>query len=193
MRSWQPTGKLARGLAILIVLLVLWPTLTRAQDAPTENQVKAAFLFNFVKFIEWPADSFRDSGGRVRLCVLGEGPFEAELERITAGKVVNGRALEVVAVKQAERSAHCHVVFVNSSASARLLRKTLAELRGGPMLTVGESPEFTRQGGVIRLLLLDNRIRFEINLEAAEHAELKISSKLLALAQSVRGGRGGGG
>jgi hypothetical protein len=124
--------------------------------------------------------------------VLGEGPFGTELERIVAGKSVNGRTLEVIHLSQVDRFSHCQVLFVGLTQGG-VLRKVLAELRGESVLTVGDSPEFIRQGGAIRLLLLDNRVRFEINLEAAEQAKLKISSKLLALAQSVRGGHGGGG
>ncbi len=178
-----------RALAYFAVTLALRPSLAGAQEAPTEYQVKAAFLFNFVKFIEWPEESFRENGGRIRLCVLGEDPFGPELERIVAGKSVNGRTLEVVRVNQAERASHCHVLFVGATQTGAL-RKTMAELRREPVLTVGESPEFIRQGGAIRLFLLDNRVRFDINLEAAEQAGLKISSKLLALAQSVHRGRG---
>jgi len=181
-----------RALAYFAVTLALRPSIAGAQEAPTEYQVKAAFLFNFVKFIEWPAESFRENGGRIRLCVLGEDPFGPELERIVAGKSVNGHALEVVHLNQAGRSSHCQMLFVGS-AQAGVLRKALTDLRGESVLTVGESPEFIRQGGAIRLFLLDNRVRFDINLEAADQAGLKISSKLLALAQSVRGGRAGGG
>jgi len=174
------------------VILAMPPAITMAQEQPTEYQVKAAFLFNFVKFIEWPTESFRENGGRIRLCVLGEDRLGQELERIVAGKTVNGHTLEVVRVNQAERALHCQVLFVGRS-QAGALRTIQAGCRGESLLTVGETPEFIRQGGAIRFLLMDNRVRFEINLEAAEQAGLKISSKLLALAQSVRGAPAGGG
>ena len=161
-----------------------------AQEAPTEFQVKAAFLFNFVKFIEWPADSFHDNGGRMRLCLLSDERFGRELERIAAGKVVDGHALEVIRIGPGERARGCHVLFVASSQGGTV-HDTLAQVRGAPVLTVGDSPEFIRQGGIIRFFLLDNRVRFEISRAAAEQCGLKISSKLLALAQS--GGRAGGG
>jgi YfiR/HmsC-like len=167
------------------------PAIALAQEA-SEHQLKAAFLFNFVKFIDWPETSFRENTGRMRLCVLGAEPLGAELERVATGKSVNGRSLEVVRLTQAEGAAHCQVLFLGASQSGAL-RKIQAELHGGGVLTVGDSPEFLHQGGVIRFLLLDNHVRFEVNLEAAEQAGLKISSKLLALAQNVRGGRGGGG
>lgn len=170
--------------------LALCPALAFAQEAPTESQVKAAFVANFVKFIEWPADSFRNNGGHIRVCVLGEDRSGRELERIAAGKTVDGHALEVVRVGPAERIRGCHVLFVAAS-QAGGLRDTLAQIRGTPVLTVGDGPEFTRQGGIIRFFMLDNRVRFEINPEAAAQSGLKISSKLLALAQA--GGRAGGG
>lgn len=161
-----------------------------AQEAPSEFQVKAAFVFNFVKFTEWPADSLRDTGGRMRLCVLGDERFQRELQRIAAGKVVDGHPLDVVRAGPAERVRGCQVLFVASSQAAAL-RETLAQLHGASVLTVGDNSEFIRQGGIIRFFLLDNRVRFEINPAAAEQCGLKISSKLLALAQS--GGRAGGG
>ena len=176
---------------ITAVLLALCPPAGVAQE-PTESQVKAAFLFNFVKFIEWPEESLRENGGRIRLCVLGAGPFAPQLERMVAGKSVNGRALEVVNVSLGGPWSHCQMLFVGS-AQAGALHKLLDDLRGDSVLTVGEGSEFLRQGGAIRFFLLDNHVRFEINLDAAEQARLKISSKLLALAQSVRGGHAGGG
>jgi len=191
MPARPPRWKKLKLLGSLAVILVMHPASGVAQEQPTEYQVKAAFLFNFVKFIEWPEESFRENGGRIRLCVLGTDPFGPELQRVVGGKSVNGHALELVHVDQAGRSSHCHVLFVGSTQGG-VLRKTMAELHGEPVLTVGESPEFIRQGGAIRLLLLDSHVRFEINLEAAEQARLKVSSRLLALAQSVRGGRGGG-
>lgn len=165
---------------------------TVAQEEPTEAQVKAAFLFNFAKFVEWPAESFRENAGRLRLCVLGENRSGLELERIATGKSLNGRSLEVVRVTAAEHLPRCQILFIGA-AQGGIGHKALAESRGEPVLTVGESAEFLGQGGVIRLYILDNRVRFEISLEAAERAGLKISSKLLALAQIVRGAPAGGG
>jgi len=184
--------KLFKLLACLAVILILRPMTMVAQQQPTEIQVKAAFLFNFVKFVEWPAESFRDNGGHLRLCVLGEERFAQELERIAAGKVINGRTLEVVRVSQRERALHCQILFIAAAQNA-MVHKTLAESRSETVLTVGENADFLGQGGVIRLFLLDSRIRFEISLEAAERAGLRVSSKLLALAQSVRGAPAGGG
>jgi len=160
-----------------------------AQDAPSEFQVKAAFLFNFVKFVEWPADTFHENNGRLRLCVLGDERFARELAHIVAGKVVDGHALEAALITASEHGRGCQVLFVASSQAGG--RDAVAQLRGGSVLTVGESPDFIRQGGMIRFFLLDNRVRFEINRAAADQCRLKISSKLLALAQNA--GRAGGG
>jgi hypothetical protein len=192
MRGWRSERRPFYLLSCLAVILALRPMTVVAQEQPTEIQVKAAFLFNFVKFVEWPAESFRENGGRIRLCVLGEDRFAQELERIAAGKVVSGRALEVVRASQGERVLRCQILFIGAAQNA-MGRKALAESRSESVLTVGENAEFLRQGGVIRLFLLDSRIRFEINLEASERAGLKVSSKLLALAQSVRGAPAGGG
>jgi len=191
VRQRLPVRMLRAATVCCVLACLLVPPLA-AEEAPSESQVKAAFLFNFVKFIEWPADSFRENGGRMRLCVLGDGPLRPELERVAGGKTVNGHLLEVARVSAGDDLAHCRMLFVTATPGGAL-RKGLADLRNAPVLTVGESAEFTRQGGMIRFLMLDNRVRFEINVAAAEQAGLKISSKLLALAQNLRGGQAGGG
>jgi len=174
---------------VVAVLVAVHPGTAVAQEQPTEFQVKAAFLFNFVKFVEWPADTFHEGDGHIRLCVLGDERLARELGRLVTGKVVDGHALEAIRITASEHGRGCQVVFVASSQAGG--RDAVAQLRGASVLTVGDSADFIRQGGMIRFFLLDNRVRFEINRAAADHCRLKISSKLLALAQSA--GRAGGG
>jgi hypothetical protein len=161
----------------------------QAQSAADEYHVKAAFLFHFVQLVEWPADSLESETSPVTLCIIGEDPFQGDLETTLAGKTVGTRPLRVRHLKPAEDSHGCQVLFVSKHDTARLGR-LLMELKDGPILTVGESDGFVQQGGMIGFLLVDNKVRFEINLEAAERAKLKISSRLLLLAKTVVGNHG---
>jgi uncharacterized protein DUF4154 len=161
----------------------------QAQFAADEYQVKAAFLFHFVQLVEWPADSLGSETSPATLCIFGEDPFQGDLEATLAGKTLGTRPLRVRHLKPAEDFHGCQVLFVGKHDTARLSR-LLAELKDGPILTVGESDGFVQQGGMIGFFLVDNKVRFEINLQAAERAKLKISSRLLLLAKSVVGNRG---
>lgn len=154
-------------------------------DPPTEYQVKAAFLFNFAKFVEWPADAFA-AGAPLSICVVGEDPFGDNLDALTKGERLNSREIAVRRLKGDDAPRGCHVLFVSGS-ERRRLRQVLEEVHGGGVLTVSDIDEFARAGGMIRLTKQNYRIGFEINPQAAERARLKISSKLLSLAKIVEG------
>jgi len=162
---------------------------TRAQSQSAEYHVKAAFLFHFAQLVEWPAGTLGNDINPVTLCTIGEDPFRGDLEATLAGKTVGTRTLIVRHLKSAEEFQGCHVLFVSSHDAARL-GPLLQELKNGPILTVGESDGFVEQGGMIGFCLVDNKVRFEINVEAAERAKLKISSRLLLLAKTVVGNHG---
>ena len=168
-------------------VVVLFLSGTRAQS-PTagEYQVKAAFLFNFAKFVEWPASSFSDASAPLRICVLGRDPFGEELRNITKEKTVNGRKLEVSQVFDLQGARTCQILFIASSETARL-KQILASLRGTDALTVGDTKGFVEQGGMINFVLENSRVQFEVNRKAAEQGGLKISSKLLSVAKLVVG------
>ena len=168
-------------------VVVLFLSGTRAQS-PTagEYQVKAAFLFNFAKFVEWPASSFSDASAPLRICVLGRDPFGEELRNITKEKTVNGRKLEVSQVFDLQVARTCQILFIASSETARL-KQILASLRGTDALTVGDTKGFVEQGGMINFVLENSRVQFEVNRKAAEQGGLKISSKLLSVAKLVVG------
>ena len=153
--------------------------------APTEYQLKAVFLMNFAKFVEWPTTAFRSAQSALTICVLGEDPFGRDLDDVVRGQVAGDRALAVKRLAQVQRGDNCHVLFVSGAEKARAER-VLGVLSNTPTLTVGEGDDFTAAGGMIALLIDDNRIRFEVNLDAAGNAGLKISSKLLKLAKNVR-------
>ncbi len=152
---------------------------------PTEYQIKAAFLYNFAKFVEWPATALRGQGAPIIVAVLGEDPFGADLEQILDGKTAGGRQLVIRRFKGVRDLGLCHILFVSSSERERL-REILRALQNSTVLTVGETEGFAGLGGIINFILEENRVRFEINIDAADRARLKISSKLLKLARIIR-------
>jgi hypothetical protein len=168
-------------------VVVLFLNGTQAQS-PTagEYQVKAAFLFNFAKFVEWPASSFSDASAPLRICVFGRDPFGEELRNITKEKTVNGHKLEVSQVLDLQVARTCQILFIASSETARL-KQILESLRGTDTLTVGDTKGFVEQGGMINFVLENSRVQFEVNRKSAEQSGLKISSKLLSVAKLVVG------
>lgn len=168
---------------LLVTLLVAWCALSSAEDLQSGNeyQVKALFLYNFAKFVEWPSAM---SGGPICIGVLGDDPFGDALDRTIEGKTVNGRGFVVKRLKSEAEARQCHIVFVNLPDKKRL-RSLLDTLKGAAVLTVGETRGFAEGGGVINFVVIDDRVRFEANMDAAEQAGLKLSSKLLSLAKIV--------
>ncbi len=149
-------------------------------DELPEYRLKAAFLYNFVAYTEWPADS----PGTLNVCVYGSDPFGAELDSLQ-GKVAAGRTLAVQRKTSAESLRACQVVFV-PAASADALPRALLAVRGQPVLVVAESPGALRQGAALNMALRQNKVTFEANLQAARAAGLSLSSKLLRLATEVQ-------
>jgi hypothetical protein len=156
-------------------------TLHAAPLQAEEFQVKAAFLLNFAKFVEWPAGAqARDS---FTIGILGQDPFESALDSL-AGKTVRGKRVVVRRYDDPEEAREADILFISAS-EKRVLRQILKTLRGNSILTVGDSKDFGRSGVMINLLLLNKRVGFEINLAAAHRDGLQISSNLLKLAQEV--------
>ncbi|MCH6587225.1 MAG: YfiR family protein, partial [Proteobacteria bacterium] len=182
--------RLLFAIAICLALLALGPPGARlgalapaaAAETSREYLIKAAFLYNFAKFTEWPAGSFPDSAAPLDVCVFGEDPFGGALESI-AGKTIRGRRVAVHRVASIEAAAACHLLFISDSEATRLAG-ILDSLRGRPVLTIAEMPGFSRSGGIINLTTNpDDRIRFEINVGIARRVGLRLSSKLLNLAE----------
>jgi hypothetical protein len=167
----------------LILAALLWRASAFADtpvQAPSEYQVKAAFLYNFVKFVEWPA-AMADQHGPVLMCVIGKDPFGDALVRAIEGKKVNGRSMEVRRIAGPGDAVSCQVLFVSSSESGRIT-EIAGAVRAWSVLTVGEGERFTERGGMFAFCMEGQRVRFQINLKAATEAGLKVSSKLLQLA-----------
>ncbi|HEX6900769.1 MAG TPA: YfiR family protein [Thermoanaerobaculia bacterium] len=179
---------LRRGLGSVLAcagLLLAAPAVLPAQVAE-EYAVKAAFLYNFTKFVEWPEVAFPD--GSFRLCVLGDDPFGKSLTELS-GQEAAGRKLMVVRVQQMEKLEGCNLLFISRSERGRL-SGILSQVEGSPVLTVADTPGFLEEGGTINFILEGSKIRFEISQEAAARAEIKISSKLMSLAKRVKSGPG---
>lgn len=162
--------------------------LLRADPAPAEHSleypVKAAFLVNFAKFAEWPADSLQAQAPAVSICVLGQDPFGDLLEKTAAGRSVAGRPIVIQRHRDVEGVVACHVLFIAITQCEHLTR-IFERVASHPILTVGECEGFARGGGVIGLVVEDNLARFEVNLHAAQRTGLLLSSKLLGVARVV--------
>lgn len=171
------------GLVSTVAILHL-ATFTRAQSA-TEYQVKSAFLYNFARFVEWPPAPGGRSAGPIVICVVGADPFEGALDSIVKGKTANGRSMEVRHVKRAEDARSCQIAFVGASEKSHI-PAFLAALKDTDVVTVGETEDFARGGGMINFVLEGDRVHLEVNIDAADRAKVKISSKLLSLAKIIR-------
>lgn len=157
----------------------------------TEYEVKAAFLYNFGKFVEWPSAAFPNTGEYLVIGVLGENPFGTILDEAISGKTIQGKKLVVKRFTRVKDALNCHILFISSSEESRLT-EILTTLANTSVLTVGEMQEFARRGGMIRFRMENNKVRFEINLAATERAGLTVRSQLLKLATVVSGNRGPG-
>ncbi len=186
-------GMLLLRIAILLVMVSLAPV-TRAAFAQTptsgslEYQVKAALIYNFAKFVDWPADAV--AGDALVVGVLGQDPFGPALEALQR-KTVKDRPIRVKRFATLDALERCHILFVSSSEKDNLL-EILAAISGDSVLTVSEMESFAEVGGIIRLVTRRAKVRFQINVAAGESSGLQISSQLLRLAEIVDGHDVGG-
>jgi hypothetical protein len=182
LRSGLATAALA---GLLTVGGAQW--VSAQANATSEYQVKAAFLYHFAQFVDWPPETFKGAGSPITYCTIGEDPFQGALDASLNGKVIGGRGVRVQHFKKTEVVQGCQVLFLGT-AEKKFISATLASLKSSPVLTVGESEDFVQAGGMIGFFLEDNKVRFDINLDAAERGKLKISARLLLLAKIVVGG-----
>ena len=154
-----------------------WAETTASQ----EYLIKAAFLYNFAKFVDWPSDAFKDEQSPLYLSILGDDPFGSALDSLR-DKTVRGRPLVIRRCKSIEQVAGSHILFISPSEKDNL-RPILNALKNSSILTVSETDRFGQQGGMINFLTVDNKIQFEINPVAAQGGRLKIGSQLLKLAR----------
>ena len=190
-----------RRLGILIVALGMtlnWTSTAAAQavDPPdaSEYLIKAGFIYNFAKFVEWPSTAFSQPDSPIMIGVLGTDPFGSVLDRLVEDKKIGARGFVVKRYKwgkDLKDLKECKILFVSASEKAHI-DEIVQAVKGLPILMVGETPGFAERGGIIRFTLEDNRVRFEINVDAAHQADLNISSRLLTLAKIIPQGAASG-
>jgi hypothetical protein len=158
---------------------------TWAQASPSvEYQVKAAFLLNFAKFIEWPSEVFQSEKAPIGVCIFGYDPFGSALDEILRGKTINNREVLARRIHELPDLKSCQLVFVSEREEKRL-PEILNSLKGASVLVVGEGEGFAERGGSVQFFLENNRTRFAVNVDAVQRTRLSVSSKLLALARIV--------
>jgi hypothetical protein len=174
---------LIQEVCLAFILILGWGWCGQAQTpaAPSEYQIKAAFVYNFAKFVKWPAPAFASADSPIVIGVLGENVFGEELKRTLENKTFNNRAFELKAFHSVTEATHCQILFISPSEQDRL-PQIFTALHGTSVLTVGETDHFLEAGGMINFVIEEKRIHFEINNDTAEKAGLIISSKLLSLA-----------
>ena len=172
-------------LLALLVVVALRSEAAEATGKPVrEYDLKAAFLFNFTHFVEWPSEAFADSDSPIVIGILGDDPFGSVLEKIVEGETVRNRKLVIKRSRQVEDLKNCQVLFICKSEKNRL-GQILSSLDDTSIFTVGDTDGFARHGGITNLFLQGNKVRFEINVQAARRKGLKISAQLLALGTVV--------
>lgn len=173
------------GRLLLAALLTASSVHLSAQPRPpaAEHEVKAAFLYQFGRYVEWPSDQERPSSAFV-ICVLGDDPFGVALDEIVKGKIISGHPVAIRRIIGPSELHDCRILFVSRSEDDRL-PAILKALAGRAILTVGEGTQFTRRGGMVAFTSENKRVQFAVNLAAAEAAKLRLSSQLLRIAVGV--------
>lgn len=181
--AWRAYSSAARA-ALSFCAVALVPSLICGQ-APrkvSEYQVKAAFLLNFTKFVEWPAAAFAAANSPLAICILGDDPFGEVLDQLVEGEEVNGRKLVAHRIQQPPAPKACQELFVNSEKDV----PGIIAAAGPGVLTVGDGDSFLRDGGIIAFVIENRHVRFDINQRAASNASLSLSARLLSVARSVQ-------
>jgi len=191
-RSWRRLAGRAKSfvgpLIAGVILAVGTAAAMGAEGGPLDFQVKAAFLVSFPKYVDWPATAFADTNSPITVAIFGDDNVAAEIgNMVERGKIISGHPLALKRItKQEQIGADCQIVFIAGSERQRV-PAILERVKGLGILTVGESDEFLEQGGIINLVRRERKIRLQVNLTAAQQAELKISSRLLMVADVVKG------
>lgn len=178
-----------RRLIIFIVTMMMLSPASQAwaQDGETSSEylIKAGYIYNFAKLVEWPATTFAQPDSPIVIGIVGNDPFGPVIDKVLEGKKVNGHPFLIKRLKTTADVKECHILFVGSSLGPHV-SDTIRLTRGTPVLTISEIPGFADRGGIINLTLEQNKVRFEVNVEAAKEADLNISSRLLVLAKVIQ-------
>ena len=188
----QEHGRLVRDRGVwlqctiaALVCLLFASSSAFGQQRPSEYQVEAAYLYNFGRFVEWPAKGTTAQTDSFTICVLGEDPFGQALDATLAGETIGNQRVVARRISSPQMSADCQILFISSSEANRL-NKIIEALDKNAVLTVSDIPQFSQRRGMIQFVLEENRIRFEVNLTATQRAGLTLSSELLKVATVVR-------
>jgi len=183
----RPLHILRFAFAFLVSLFLLFTAISaQAQSNTAEYQLKAAFIFHFAQLVDWPPEVLEPADRVLTFCIADENALPGLLEGTVQGKRVGSHPLQVRHLLEKDNPRACDLLFIVGQ-DKRHTAALLKAVNNAPILTVGESDDFIRQGGMIGFCLQENKIRFDINLPAARRADLKISSRLLLLAKSVIG------
>ncbi|HEX6428631.1 MAG TPA: YfiR family protein [Niastella sp.] len=170
----------------LVALFLLQGTQHVYAQAPSrEYQLKAVFLFNFTQFVNWPVNAFENDQSPLVIGVIGENPFGAFLVQTVSGEKINGHPLVVQHYKNEEEIKSCHILFVNIGETKKQ-EQVLGDLQGKNILTVSDDPDFLKQGGMVRFVTNNNKIKLQINMDACKESKMVLSSKLLRLAEIIK-------
>ncbi len=150
----------------------------------SEYLIKAGFIYNFAKLVGWPGGAFAQPDSPIVIGILGTDPFGGIIDRILADKKVDARRFVIKRLKWGMEFKDCDILFVGASETVHL-EEVIHAVKGLPILTIGETPGFAKRGCIINLIVEDNKVRFEVNLDAAKQADLNVSSRLLALAKII--------
>jgi len=186
----RPRKRTARGVCVLFACLICaafaFPTLAQIADSADSSEylIKAGFIYNFANLMQWPANTFSNPDAPIVVGILGADTSRGILDEVLAGKKVNGRSFTVKHLKRGMDLKGCNIVFVSASENAHL-DEILRLVKNLPILTIGETPTFAERGGIINFIVINDKVRFEVNVEAAKQADISISSRLLALAKIV--------
>jgi hypothetical protein len=175
------------GMFIALLFFLFLSRFAFPQVQPNEYEVKAAFIFHFAQMVEWPSNALGANAQPLVICTLDDDSYSSALTTVAEGKLIGSHPVQTRLLHTIADVPGCHVLVVGGKDKKRVAA-ILAGTKDAPLLTVGDSEDFAPAGGIIGLLLQDNKIRFDVNLIAARRANLKISSRLLVLARSVIGG-----
>jgi len=180
-------SRVVRLIFIIAICLTVssWTSVQAEPTTPREYMIKAGFLYNFAKFVDWPEEVFENSSTPLIIGILGEDPFGNDLDQIIKKKTVKERSILIKRLKTLDELKVCHILFISASEKSHL-SKVISKTKDWHVLTVSEMEGFAELGGIINFTKEGNKIRFEINLDAAEQSGLKISSRLLKLAKIIR-------
>jgi hypothetical protein len=165
-------------------LVITAPGLWAQNSKPTDYQVKAAYLYNFGRFVEWPANA-TSKGDFFTVCILGKDPFGAVLDKALAGETIGGKSVVARRISTPQESGNCQILFLSSTEESRL-NKIIEAMEKEAVLTVSDMPEFSEHGGMVQFVVEGKRVRFEVNLTAAQNAGLTLRSELLRVATVVK-------